>query len=66
MYPVAGGTVRAPKRDVLLAGKYVIPKRVTVLMPVRASPRAAQGYTIIWHPAPAHTVSISKHCSTLM
>lgn len=38
MYPVAGGTVRAPKKDVLLAGKYVIPKRVTVFMPVRPRP----------------------------
>ena len=41
MYPVAGGTVRAPKKDVLLAANYVIPKRVTVFMPVSASPRAA-------------------------
>lgn len=35
MFPVAGGTVRAPKKDVLLAGKYIIPKRTTVFLPVR-------------------------------
>ena len=35
MYPVAGGTVRAPKKDVMLAGKYIIPARTTVFLPVR-------------------------------
>ncbi|CAK0779841.1 hypothetical protein CVIRNUC_004867 [Coccomyxa viridis] len=36
MYPVAGGTVRAPKKDVMLAGKYIIPARTTVFLPAHA------------------------------
>lgn len=42
MYPVAGGTVRMPKKDVLLAGKHLIPKNTTVFLPVssRALPCA--------------------------
>ena len=35
MYPVAGGTVRMPMKDVLLGGKYLIPKGTTVFLPVR-------------------------------
>ncbi len=35
MYPVAGGTVRMPKKDVVVGGKHVIPKDVTVFLPVR-------------------------------
>lgn len=35
MYPVAGGTVRNPKKDVLLGGKYLIPKGTTIFLPVR-------------------------------
>jgi cytochrome P450 len=34
MYPVAGGTVRQPKQDVLLGGRFLIPKHVTVFVPV--------------------------------
>ncbi len=41
MYPVAGGTVRMPKKDVLLGGKYLIPKGTTVFLPVRGSPLAS-------------------------
>jgi len=37
MYPVAGGTVRMPKKDVVVGGKYVIPKNVTVFMPVSSA-----------------------------
>ncbi|CAL8468296.1 g7836 [Coccomyxa elongata] len=36
MYPVAGGTVRMPKKDVLLGGKYLIPKNTTVFLPLHA------------------------------
>ncbi|EIE19314.1 cytochrome P450 [Coccomyxa subellipsoidea C-169] len=36
MYPVAGGTVRMPKKDVLLGGKYLIPKGTTVFLPLHA------------------------------
>ena len=35
MYPVAGGTVRMPKKDVVVGGQHVIPKDVTVFLPVR-------------------------------
>ena len=37
MYPVAGGTVRMPKKDVVVGGQYVIPKDVTVFLPVSTS-----------------------------
>ncbi|KAK9914782.1 hypothetical protein WJX75_000489 [Coccomyxa subellipsoidea] len=36
MYPVAGGTVRNPKKDVLLGGKYLIPKGTTIFLPLHA------------------------------
>ena len=34
MYPVAGGTVRMPKKDVVVGGQYLIPQDVTVFLPV--------------------------------
>lgn len=42
MYPVAGGTVRTPLRDVQLAGgKYVLPKGVMVFLPVAPALRTS-------------------------
>ena len=34
MYPVAGGTLRMPNKDVVIGGKHVIPKNVAVFLPV--------------------------------
>ena len=42
MYPVAGGTVRMPKKDVVVGGQYVIPKDVTVFLPVSPAARYTQ------------------------
>lgn len=42
MYPVAGGTVRMPKKDVVVGGQYVIPKDVTVFLPVSPAACYAQ------------------------
>ena len=36
MFPVAGGTVREVRRDVLLGGKYVIPKNTSIFLPLFA------------------------------
>lgn len=48
MYPVAGGTVRMPTKDVLLGGKYLIPKHVTVFVPV-SHLHCSRTLPIFWH-----------------
>lgn len=48
MYPVAGGTVRMPTKDVLLGGRYLIPKHVTVFVPV-SHLHCSRTLSICWH-----------------
>lgn len=36
MFPVAGGTVREVRRDVVLGGKHVIPKNTSIFLPLFA------------------------------
>ena len=36
MLPVAGGTVREVRRDVLLGGKHIIPKNTSIFLPLYA------------------------------
>ena len=45
MYPVAGGTVRMPRKDIVIGGKHVIPKNVTVFLPVSPAELPTQAQT---------------------